>query len=77
MGDSMALPPDRLNELDRRILDYLRTEGRASPTLFRRADGVDTSRQYVSARFVRLAEHGHIRELHDTGIYEFESDPRE
>jgi hypothetical protein len=74
---AVALDPGDLNDLDGTILDYLREEGRASPTLFRRGEGVDTSRQWVSSRFVRLAEHDHIRELHDTGIYEFVSDPRE
>lgn len=72
----MTLPPGRLNEMDHRILDYLDAEGRASPTLFRRAEDVDASRQYVSSRFVRLAEHDHIRDVHDTGIYELVEDPR-
>lgn len=72
---NMALSSDQLNELDEEIIDYLRDEGRASPTLFLRAKDIDTSRQWISSRFVRLAEHGHIQELYDTGIYEFVTDP--
>ena len=71
----VTLSSDNLNGMDEQILEYLKTEGRASPTLFKRATGVDPSRQYISARFVRLGEHGHIRELHDTGIYEFVEGP--
>ena len=74
-GD-VVLEPDDLNALDEEIIDYLANEGRASPTLFMRAEDVDTSRQWVSSRFTRLAEHGHIQELYDTGIYEFANDPR-
>lgn len=72
----MSLAPDDLNDLDRTILDYLQDRGRASPTLFLRACSIDKSRQYVSSRFVRLAEHGHIQDLHETGIYELVNDPR-
>ena len=74
---TMALTEDQINDTDAQILDYLHDDGRASPTLFQRAEDIDTSRQYVSSRFVRLAEHGHIRELYDTGIYEFVSHPGE
>ena len=73
----VALTPNDLNDLDEAILEYLATEGRASPTLFMRAEDVDTSRQWVSSRFTRLSEHDHIRDLYDTGIYELVDDPRE
>lgn len=73
----VTLDPTDLNETDRAILDYLRDEGRASPTLFIRATDADTSRQWISSRFVRLAEHDHIRDLYETGIYELVEDPRE
>ncbi|WP_245835429.1 hypothetical protein [Natronolimnobius baerhuensis] len=73
----MSLTPDDLNDLDKQIVEYLATEGRASPTLFMRAEDIDTSRQWVSSRFTRLAEHEHIRDLHDTGIYELVEDPRD
>ncbi len=74
---SVTLTPDDLNDLDKQIVEYLATEGRASPTLFMRAEDIDTSRQWVSSRFTRLAEHDHIRDLYDTGIYELVEDPRE
>jgi hypothetical protein len=72
------LAPRQLNDLDEQILNYLRDEGRASPTLVRRATGDDgsPSRQYFSARLRRLAEHGIVRDLHGTGIYELVDDPR-
>ena len=72
----MPLTPDDLNDLDKQIVEYLATEGRASPTLFMRAEDIDTSRQWVSSRFTRLAEHDHIRVLYETGIYELVEDPR-
>lgn len=73
----VTLTADDLNDLDEKIVEYLATEGRASPTLFMRAEDIDTSRQWVSSRFTRLAEHEHIRDLYDTGIYELVDDPRE
>ncbi|WP_145973502.1 MULTISPECIES: hypothetical protein [unclassified Natrinema] len=73
----MSLTADDLNDLDEKIVEYLATKGRASPTLFMRAEDIDTSRQWVSSRFTRLAEHGHIRDLYDTGVYELVADPRE
>lgn len=72
----VALTPNDLNDLDEAILEYLAKEGRASPTLFMRAEDVETSRQWVSSRFTRLAEHGHIRDLYGTGVYELVEDPR-
>lgn len=73
----MTLDPADLNDLDESILTYLKREGRASPMLFKRATGAEQSRQYVSSRFVRLGEHGHIRDLYDTGVYELVDDPRD
>lgn len=73
----VALTADDLNDLDEKIVAYLATEGRASPTLFMRAEDIGTSSQWVSSRFTRLAEHEHIRDLYDTGIYELVPDPRE
>lgn len=73
----MTLAPDDLNDLDRRILDFLREDGRASPTYFKRAVDVDQSRQYISSRFVRLAEHDYVEDRFDTGIYDYVADPRE
>lgn len=73
----VTLTADDLNDLDEKIVEYLAIEGRASPTLFMRAEDIDTSRQWVSSRFTRLAEHEHIRDLYDTGVYELVDDPRE
>ena len=73
---SVTLTPEDLNELDKLILVYLSNERRSSPSLFMRENDIDKSRQWVSSRFVRLSEHGHIRELHNTGVYEFVDDPR-
>lgn len=76
-----VLDADDLNDLDCLILDYLRDHGRATPRLLQReleADGHDVGvRQYVNSRLGRLAEHGCVRNVRDTGVYEFVSDPRE
>ena len=77
--EKMALPPEKLNDADRVILDILQ-EGRATPTLVRRIledRGNDYSRQYISQRITRLTEHGHLENLHDTGVYSIVDDPRE
>jgi hypothetical protein len=78
-GDTMPLAEDELNELDNRILDAL-ANGRATPTLLKKIfeeNGTDVSRQYINQRLKRLSEHGHIKNLFDTGVYEFVSDPRD
>lgn len=78
-ADQMALPPEKLNDADRLILDVLQ-EGRATPTLVRRIledRGHEYSRQYVSQRIKRLTEHGHLKNLYDTGVYAVVDDPRE
>jgi len=69
------LSQDQLNGLDEKIIEFLEEDGRASPSYFKRAAKVEQSRQYVSSRFVRLAEHGHIEDRHDTGIYDFVEGP--
>jgi hypothetical protein len=74
----MALPPEKLNDADELILNVL-ADGRATPTLVQRylaAEGTEFSRQYVNQRMKRLAEHGHIENLFDTGVYELADDPR-
>lgn len=75
--DDMTLTEDDLNDMDCDILDYLRDEGRVSPTLYLRVRDLDVTRQAVSKRFVRLAEHGHVKNLLESGIYELVDDPRE
>lgn len=74
------LDPDQLRDVDRRILSYL-SEGRVTPVYARKRlsdDNVDDySRGYVQQRLARLVEHGHARNLLDSGIYELVDDPRE
>lgn len=75
----MSLTPEQLNDVDDLILDVL-ADGRATPTLVQQclsADGDDFSRQYLNMRMKRLAEHDHIENLFDTGVYELVDDPRE
>ena len=74
----MTLTDEDLNAVDRRILALL-AEGRATPTLIQRLlaeQGDEFSRQYVNQRLKRFAEHGHVRNLFDTGVYELVKDPR-
>ena len=74
----MALSEEELNELDNQILDAL-ADGRATPTLLTKIfeeKGTEVSRQYVNQRLKRLAEHDHIKNLFDTGVYELLTDPR-
>jgi repressor of nif and glnA expression len=65
-----------LNETDSLILDYLSEVGRATPALLKEVlldeNGKDFSSQYINQRLVRLEEHGHVRNVRDTGVYELE-----
>lgn len=88
----VTLAPDDVDELDVAILEYF-LEGRhdgdpwgkATPSEVYRAldergrlDELDNPvRQTVQNRIQRLALAGHLRNVHDTGNYEFISDPRE
>lgn len=79
MDPCMALPSEKLNDVDKLILDEL-ADGRATPSLVQQCladDGNEFSRQYVNKRMRRLAEHEHIENLFDTGVYELVDDPRE
>lgn len=74
----MGLNTESLNDLDRHILDILE-EGRATPTLIKKIlndQGKDYTRQYISQRLKRLAEHNHIVNIRNTGVYELTDDPR-
>lgn len=78
----MALTADQLNEKDQAILDLL-YEGRVTPA-FARAELLDRwdddetiTRQYINQRLTRLAEHNHVRNLQEKGLYELVIDPRE
>lgn len=76
---AVTLSPGQLNDLDQTLLD-LSHEGRITPTLARKQLAerglADVSRQYVNRRLKRLAEHEHIENLLDTGVYELTDDPR-
>lgn len=75
----VTLSETDLNGWDREILDLL-AEGRATPTLLKHQlterGRDDVSRQYLNSRLTRLAEHGHVENLLDTGVYELREDPR-
>lgn len=78
----VPLQPERLNQTDRLILDYLSEEGRATPAILEeivaeRGRGDTVSRSYINQRLVRLAEHEHVENVRGKGVYEFVSDPRE
>lgn len=76
----MALDVEDLREIDRDLLDYLQ-EGRVTPAYGRDRmadEGVrEVTSTYVGQRLQRLEEHGHARNLYETGLYELASDPRE
>lgn len=73
------LSDDDLREVDRTLLDYLR-DGRVTPAFARaRLDEESVgeySRGYVQQRLARFQEHGHVKNLYDTGLYELVTDPR-
>jgi hypothetical protein len=79
----MTLPPAKLNAMDEWILDYMNEHKRATPNLLLRTYNDEheddrISRQWISSRINRLAEHRHLRRVHpDDSTYEFVSDPRE
>jgi repressor of nif and glnA expression len=77
----VTLDDDDLTDLDRAILDYLESDGRATPKLIQQdlqARGVDTGvRQNVSARLKRLREHDHVENVRSTGVYAVIDDPRD
>lgn len=76
----MALTPEQLNDVDEAVLDLL-DEGRVTPALAREQLAerrvTDVSRQYVNQRLRRLEEHGHVKNLLESGVYELAGDPRD
>lgn len=78
---AMALAPDDLNEMDAWLLDFLGAHEWATPNLLRRFYNDEheaVSRQWVSARLLRLAEHGHVEKVHpEANEYRLVDDPRE
>lgn len=76
----MTLDPDQLRDVDLDLLEVLEG-GRVTPVYVRerwKDEGVnDVTSTYIGQRLQRLAEHGHVRNLQDTGLYELVDDPRE
>lgn len=75
---SMGLHEDELREVDRVLLGYLK-EGRVTSAYARKRmidEGVreDVTTTYLNQRLIRLEEHGHARNLYDSGQYEFVED---
>lgn len=75
------LSPEDLREMDELLLDYL-DEGRVTPVYCRDRLIDDGHRESVTSTYCgqvlrRLAEHGHVRNLLDVGLYELVDDPRE
>lgn len=62
-----------MNPTDRAILEMLR-DGRCTPSYI--ADEHGYSRQNVTNRLNRFAEHGYVRKVH-TGLYELVEDPEQ
>lgn len=59
-----------LNEADQAILSELES-GRATAAYLETQ--IDWSRQYITQRLRRLEEHGIIRNMNGTGLYELKS----
>lgn len=75
----MTLQPNQLREIDRTILKYLR-EGRVRTSYVRkRIIGEEVresiTSQYIGQRLQRLAEHDHVENLLESGLYELVDDP--
>ena len=77
---SVMLKTDQLREVDEDLLEYLR-DGRVTPIYAQRrmdSENVrDVTSTYLQQRLKRLGEHGHVRNLFDTGLYELVDDPFE
>jgi hypothetical protein len=76
----MALDEEDLSQVDRDLLVYLR-EGRVTPAYARDRMASEGKREvtntYLGQRLLRLEEHGYVRNLFDTGLYELVEDPLE
>lgn len=80
-SDTMALPTEKLNGMDEWLLDFLHEHEWATPNLMRQFyndDNDDVSRQWVSRRLGRLAEHDHVKKVHENADeYRIVDDPRD
>ena len=76
----MALSEENLRDVDRDLLDYL-VDGRITPVYARERMADEGRREvtstYLGQRLQRFEEHGHVRNLYETGLYELVDDPRE
>jgi hypothetical protein len=80
VSNGMALSNSDLRDVDRDLLEYL-LEGRVTPVYARERMNDEERREvtstYLGQRLQRLEEHGHVRNLYETGLYELIDDPRE
>ena len=79
-SEPMTLETERLNDVDRWILDFLSEHEWATVNLllaFYTEDEGGISRQWMANRVSRLTEHGHLQKVLDTRTYELVDDPRE
>ena len=67
------MEPKNLNDSDRAILDAL-DKGRATPAALK--DWTGLSGQTVHNRLGRLVAAGHVKKVHESGLYEVVNDPR-
>lgn len=78
-NSDVALQDEKLNELDRWILDFLTEHEWATVNLMRafyeEQEG-EVSRQWIANRVSRLTEHNHLAKVLDTRTYELVDDPR-
>lgn len=76
----MTLSDEDLRDVDRDLLGYL-VDGRITPVYARERMADEGRREvtstYLGQRLQRFEEHGHVRNLYDTGLYELVDDPRE
>jgi len=74
-----VLDYSQLRDVDEDIIEFLK-EGRVTPIYCssRLSDeGVrEVSSTYIQQRLKRLGEHGHVRNLYDTGLYELVEAPK-
>lgn len=63
-----------LNASDRALLDEL-ARGRATPVALQEWTGL--SKQTVHTRLNVLVAAGHVKKVHDSGLYELVDDPRD
>lgn len=80
VNEGGMLEPDQLNDMDEWVLDFLSEHEWATPGLMRvfyMDEHGEITRQWMSARIRRLAEHGHLEQAHpEHPTYQLVDDPR-